>query len=81
MNNGYGGGNIVYDRNTSDFSQLLTQTWDSVTDGFIAPRDTWFKASFSTPTAVPEPGSIALLLMGGAVLAMARRRKGRHQIE
>ncbi len=75
--NAYTDGYAVYDRSSGDFSQLLTQTWDSLLDsgGFLAPNDTWFKASFSAPAAVPEPNTIALILAGGAALAIVRRRK------
>jgi hypothetical protein len=75
LSDSYSGGNIVYDRNGSDFAQLTSQTWDSVLDGFIGTRDTWFVANFSEPSQVPEPATAALLLFGIAGLAVARRRR------
>lgn len=75
LSNGYSGGSVVYDRNGAAFGQLTTATWDSVSDGFIGPWDTWFVANFSTPTSVPEPATAALLLTGIAGLAAVRRRR------
>lgn len=75
LSNGYSGGSVVYDRNGSAFGQLTTQTWDSVLDGFIGTRDTWFVANFSNPTSVPEPGTVVLLLSGITGLMVARRRR------
>src|SRR6185437_5263 len=75
LSNSYSGGNVVYDRNGTDFGQLTTRAWDSVTDGFIGSWDTYFVADFSAPTPVPEPGSGVLLLVGVAGLAAVGMRR------
>lgn len=73
MSNGYSGGNLVYFNNGSNFGLLTSQTWTSITAGFIGTRDLWFVADFSTPTPVPEPDTAALLVIGIG-MALARRR-------
>jgi hypothetical protein len=64
------GGNFVFMNNGTNFGALFTSNWSQ-----FGNHDVWFKASFSSPTAVPEPGPLALIGFGLLGLALVRRRR------
>jgi hypothetical protein len=71
----YAGGNFVFYNTGNDFNLLTTANWECANNCFGA-RDTYFVANFSTPAAVPLPGTLPLALLGLAGLVELRRRRG-----
>lgn len=72
----YSGGGFFFN-NTSSFASLSSTPWSSPqTFGFgVAGADLAFTATFSSASAAPEPGTLALLTLGIAGELIARRRK------
>lgn len=68
----YADGEFVFLNHGSDFDAVTQNAWNS-----ISGRDTYFKASFSTPAPVPLPASLPLVLLGVGSLALIRRRQSR----
>jgi hypothetical protein len=75
-NNPYPDGAFVFNINGQNFDLLTTTDWDS-----LAGTDAQFFASFSETTApIPEPGSLALLALGGAAVYASRRRRKQQRV-
>jgi hypothetical protein len=70
--NSYSGGRLVRMNNNSNFGSLFTNNWFDTGSG----HDLAFEASFSEPTALPTPGTLALFGIGFvSMLVNLRRRK------
>lgn len=74
----YSGGNFVYYNNANNFGNLTSNEWDYLGGG---RGDASFLMTFSdgAPSAVPEPASMSLLVLGavGMIGYRVRRRKAR----
>lgn len=72
----YDGGNLVYLRNSSNFSAVTTQEWLSAT-----PIDLAFQASFSGgSTSVPEPSTLLGLLTFGTLGSGLLLKRNQHKV-
>jgi hypothetical protein len=65
----YSGGTFVFNNAGSDFSSLTTTGWSTFSN-----NDVWFKAAFNAGSAVPEPATWAMMLVGFAGMGAAMRR-------
>ena len=64
----YSGGTFVFNNAGTDFASLTSGGWST-----FGNNDVWFKALFNV-SAVPEPGTWALMLLGFGAIGIATRR-------